>query len=277
MIDVIKRLAELDAKNPNVVKESQVEECGMGMMPMEKPHSPATLNITADSGEELGDMLSSIMKLAGMHQVGSDDLGHEPEPAVVTAEPSISVAHDDEPSVMRSMMDKLNPADDEGDEEGEGDEETDESWDNTPADPAHAPSMKQDALSNVGMHNQDQSGHPGVGDRIDGKQPKAFATMEDKLMADYREFIGESEEQAVAEGANTEVADFIDNEMEMGAAYSQAVIAACDEFNMEPRDVDQMYRSSSLDADAIPPINFGDDDEMGMSEMTDLKKLAGLK
>ena len=43
MIDVMKRLAELDSKNPSIVKENQqVEECGimpeMGMgMPMEKP------------------------------------------------------------------------------------------------------------------------------------------------------------------------------------------------------------------------------------------------
>ena len=28
MIDVLKRLAELDAKNTNVVKEGQVQECG---------------------------------------------------------------------------------------------------------------------------------------------------------------------------------------------------------------------------------------------------------
>jgi hypothetical protein len=40
MIDVMKRLAELDSKNPNVVKESTaIEECGMMPMPgMGMPH-----------------------------------------------------------------------------------------------------------------------------------------------------------------------------------------------------------------------------------------------
>ena len=104
MIDVMKRLAELDAKNSNIVKESQqpVEECGM--MPMEKPHTPATMNITANSGEELGDMLSALMQLAGVHKVGDEHMGTEPKPTTMTAEPS-----------MRSVIDKMHG--DDGDAE----------------------------------------------------------------------------------------------------------------------------------------------------------------
>ena len=104
MIDVMKRLAELDAKNSNIVKESQqpVEECGM--MPMEKPHTPATMNITANSGEELGDMLSALMQLAGVHKVGDEHMGTEPKPTTMTAEPS-----------MRSVIDKMHS--DDGDAE----------------------------------------------------------------------------------------------------------------------------------------------------------------
>ena len=48
MIDVLKRLAELDSQNPNIVKENLgLDECGpMGMMSgMEKPSTPATINI----------------------------------------------------------------------------------------------------------------------------------------------------------------------------------------------------------------------------------------
>ena len=71
MIDVLKRLAELDANNSNVVYETKVSECGpmaMGGMEMpvvEEPKTPATLNITAGDGEELGNMLAAIMQLAG--------------------------------------------------------------------------------------------------------------------------------------------------------------------------------------------------------------------
>ena len=116
MIDVMKRLAELDATNPNIVKESQqsVEECGM--MPMEKPHTPATMNITANSGEELGDMLSALMQLAGVHKVGDEHMGAEPAPTAMTSEPS-----------MRSVIDKLHG--DDGDTEivhGDSEEETEE-------------------------------------------------------------------------------------------------------------------------------------------------------
>jgi hypothetical protein len=126
MIDVMKRLAELDANNPNIVKESQaVEECGpmgiMGDMGMDKPSTPASMNITAGSGDELANMLATIMQLAGVKKVEPSDLGIEPEDGdMLTAEPEAGgdmspISGTDN---MRSMIDKLNPMD--GDEEGEG-------------------------------------------------------------------------------------------------------------------------------------------------------------
>jgi hypothetical protein len=45
-----------------------------------------------------------------------------------------------------------------------------------------------------GMQNQDPAGSPGVGDRNDGKQPKAFATFEEALMSEYKEFVAEGKE-----------------------------------------------------------------------------------
>ena len=49
MIDVLKRLAELDANNPNIIKESlAVEECGpMGMMGSapSAPSTPSALSV----------------------------------------------------------------------------------------------------------------------------------------------------------------------------------------------------------------------------------------
>ena len=123
----MKRLAELDANNPNVVNENaQVAECGPEGMMSSEPKTPATLNITAGSGEELGDMLNAIMQLAGVHKVTPDQLGTEHEPSKLTAAPVMGVgpAHDDNGD-MRSMMDvvdKLNPELD-GDQDGKPEDE----------------------------------------------------------------------------------------------------------------------------------------------------------
>lgn len=120
MIDVLKRLAELDAVNPNVdtglrivqpqktvsvaIKENaQVEECGMMTPPtMERPSTPASINMTAGSGDELSNMIRAIATLAGTAQGGDE---------VVTGAPSQSDS-------MRSVLDKLNPMGDDQPEEG---------------------------------------------------------------------------------------------------------------------------------------------------------------
>ena len=47
-------------------------------------------------------------------------------------------------------------------------------------------------MLDTGRMNQTAAGYPGVGDRNDGKQPKAFATMEESLMAEYKQFVSES-------------------------------------------------------------------------------------
>ena len=201
MIDVMKRLAELDSKNPTIVKENQqVEECGimpeMGMgMPMDKPAMPASINMTAGSGDELSDMLATIMQLAGRKAPGAEEpMAAEPVVAL-TAEPEMTGG-----DAMRSMMDKLNPEDDvsaaHGDIDNDGDhdmadheaekdeEETDEGqYDNTPADPRKPPAFKPNEFA----HQENQ---PGQGDRMDGNMPKA--TMEQQLMADYKKFISEN-------------------------------------------------------------------------------------
>ena len=106
MIDVLKRLTELDSTNPNVVTEStDVTECGMdGMSSMiaPQPHTPASINMTAGSGDELANMLSTIMQLAGVHKVGDEHMGAEPPPAVVSVEPAMSAGDS-----MRSVIDKM--------------------------------------------------------------------------------------------------------------------------------------------------------------------------
>ena len=212
MIDVLKRLAELDAKNPNMISENtEVEECGpmgsMGLMgettPQEAPKTPATLNVTAGSAEELGNMLTQIMQLAGVHKVEPEHLGIEKE--VPPAEPEVGGEdpHSGSPDSMRSVLDKMNGMDGEEGEGGEEDdkEETDEGEepipggipgvDTTPNDP-----NKQKPFSPNNFANQQNT--PGGGDvpkdhesrPRDRNQPTA--TMEQQLMRQYQDFLNET-------------------------------------------------------------------------------------
>jgi len=192
MIDVLKRLAELDSDNPNVIKEGQqVDECGMmpemGMGGMGGSSTPASINMTAGSGPELSGMLKDIMMLAGMqqHDTGMDHDVHPGEPAPQVLEPA---GGDTDPAgSMRSVIDKLNLG---GDEEPAGDEEeTDEAeYDNTPADPNDKNEFDADQFA----HQENQ---PGQGDRMDGDRPKAYADMNEAvtdLFAQYKKFVSES-------------------------------------------------------------------------------------
>jgi hypothetical protein len=210
MIDVIKRLAELDANNPNIVKEnSELDECGlMPEMESEAPSHPASLNITAGSGEELSGMLTAIMQLAGLKKVGDDDLGIEHDPMALVAEPIAAVgpaatAGDE----MRSVLDKMNGAsgddisvaqgdvDNDGDhdmDDHESEKETDEEAvpgvDNSPA--SAQPKQRFDANRFANQENK-----PGQGNRMDGNMPRANA-MENitaNLLAEYQDFLKESE------------------------------------------------------------------------------------
>ena len=175
---------------------------GMPSMEQNKPQTPASINMTAGSGDELANMLATIMQLAGVKQVGADDLGVEPQPAVVTAEPAMGVG----PAVgdrddMRSVLDKLNPMDgddekgdselgafqqdsgEEGDDEEGDDEETDEGeYNNSPASAEPKKPFNSNEFAN-------QENQPGQGNRMDGNMPKA--TMEQTLMAAYKQFVGE--------------------------------------------------------------------------------------
>jgi hypothetical protein len=212
MIDVMKRLAELDSKNPNIVKENvQVGECGMmpemGMdLAPEKPSMPASINMTAGSGDELSNMLATIMQLAGQNKpVSAAPALDNTPPAPGALEPASGPMS--QTDNMRSVIDKLNPMDDNGEDDvnkahgdldNDGDHDMDDhdmekknkvdEYDNTPADP----NDKDEFDANAHAHQENQ---PGQGDRMDGDRPKAYADMKEAvtdLFAQYKKFVTES-------------------------------------------------------------------------------------
>jgi hypothetical protein len=158
MIDVLKRLAELDSTNPNVAKTAMqteqslatvtniegqinesVAECGpMGMSPMssmDRPSTPATfsINASAESGSEVSSMLRDIMNLAGVKPVS--DLPAFNAPKDITPVHALEPMTDapsagDEMGDLIGMIDKMNSGDDvsvdQGDVDGDGDHDMDD-------------------------------------------------------------------------------------------------------------------------------------------------------
>ncbi len=147
MINVLKRLAELDSQNPNVTtakpkmsadaaveavqktlsEELSVEslrylsgvkqtldECGMypeGMgMSSSAPSTPASfsINATAADGDEVANMLSQIMTLAGAGKVGPGHMPVDKAPNVMTTLPSLSQANQSGNDEMKRMIDMMN-------------------------------------------------------------------------------------------------------------------------------------------------------------------------
>lgn len=141
MIDVLKRLAELDDANPRVEKTmtqeqslatitniegEQVNECGPMGMPSDlgRPKTPASfsVNASAESGAEVADMISQIMNLAGVK--GSEPTGAE----ILDKEVELGTPHgievdggNDDMADMIGMIDRMNgPEEPEGNPEDEG-------------------------------------------------------------------------------------------------------------------------------------------------------------
>jgi hypothetical protein len=181
---------------------------------MERPSTPARINMTAGSGEELSDMLATIMQLAGVKQhgavggeepIGIEPMGDEPHGGEVLALEPVNEPGD-ATSDMRSVLDKLHPMDtgdsDGGDHDIGDEEETDEErmYNNSGSNPTHVPPTSKDAMIDHGKQNQEQSGNADAGDRMDGSMPKAFST-EDRLMAEYKEFVSETETKTMSRAA----------------------------------------------------------------------------
>lgn len=170
-------------------KKEDLSECGM-MGGMGQSHSPASISMSADSGSELSTMLKDIMTLAGMqqhHDHGADvamPMGGADGVAVVDVEPMSGPGMDvDEPSIMRSMLDKLNP-------DMDDDEEVKE-YGNTPNE--QVAGYDAAVPSGNDLHKEKQQ-FPAT---QRGDNPMA-ATFE-SLMKEYRKFMSESSEEGVEE------------------------------------------------------------------------------
>ena len=296
MIDVMKRLAELDANNKNIVRENtNIEECGMMPMPgMSGSHTPASINMTADSGSELTGMLRDIMQLAGVHQVGNADLGIQPEPMSLAAEPVVAVGPavaeplDSPGETMRSVLDKLNPepesddlgpfqgdggADDvpmsHGDIDNDGDHDMDDhdaeddeetkkvdEYDNTPTDPNSAEPFDANQFAN-------QENQPGAGNDSGGKKRQSnlpSATFEN-LMKEYKSFIGESKEEEMEEAAE-------DDDMEEGIEDRLKDLDPKNPVNIPA------YKRKAASGDSASAAK---NTKESMNESIDILKLAGLR
>jgi len=105
MIDVLKKLRELDEKNPNVHTDALENTEKMNGV---KQKIDETITIASDSPEDL-PVLAQIMKLAGLKQVGDQDMPQGDNLPTMKAEPSVG-----------------------GDCGCGEDDETEEGWDNEP-------------------------------------------------------------------------------------------------------------------------------------------------
>ena len=181
---------------PSTIRESAVSECGMmgNTMPGHN-HTPASINMTADSGEELTGMLRDIMKLAG---VAGDAVPHDADATVdvLSPTPTLGVATSDGED-MRAMIDKLNPMDDEpkgieyddsDDDVDDEEEETDESYDNSPA------SSEPTQGYNADTHAYHPNPPGAAAGRGNMNNPRGVPTMEEvtaQLFKEYQSFLNE--------------------------------------------------------------------------------------
>lgn len=202
MIDVLKRLSELDENNPRVYKDTEVlnketlDECGM----MPGSSSPASINMTAGSGEELSNMLQDLMSLAGV--------GHrQPEQQPVQSMPAGS-----DMDSMKRLIDTMNEPAEEGllgtmagaglgaalggplgaavggaagDAITGDNKEQEEGFDNQPNDPKDVPSHDSNKFAydpNDGDHRERQAGLA---------RANPMETVEQQLYREYQEFIAE--------------------------------------------------------------------------------------
>ena len=211
------------------VKET-IAECGM----MGGAGSPASINITAGSGQELTGMLKDIMNLAGVSKVephhmpiDSPDAG----PSTVISAPPMAGAtgHQMDPNAeMHKLMSIVTGPDEQedsmnsGDEEGEGDEEemeedSDRMYDTSPDEKVMGDPMAQFGDINSGDHRERQKGLPVA---------KPMETTFKQLMADYEQFIAEGATMQAKGPKEVDVPAYLRKQKRQGQSTAQSSVDA---------------------------------------------------
>lgn len=209
-----------------------IAECGM----MGGSGSPASINITAGSGQELTGMLKDIMNLAGVNKVephhmpvDSPDAGPS---TVISAPPMAGAAgHQMDPNAeMHKLMaivgepeqeqDSMNAGEPEGegDEDEEMDENTDRPYDSSPDEKVMGDPMAQFGDINSGDHRERQKGLPVA---------KPMETTFKQLLADYEQFIAEGKTSVQSKGpAEVDVPAYLRKQKRAGQATAQSSVDA---------------------------------------------------
>lgn len=210
MIDVLKRLAELDSVNPNVEPKLQsapsltvvkdpslmesdsevaVQECGMGAPVPSQPRTPASINMSASTGDELSQMLKTIMTLAGND---ADSKHHEIElgaPHMIAPDQDSNLGGD-----ISNMIDIITKNDDDslnGDDEvdiigGDDDEEKKEAYVNSPD-----PEIEPHDYGDKQVTPKPQGFKQRLGDNPYTPASESVEDYASKLLSEYRKFISE--------------------------------------------------------------------------------------
>jgi hypothetical protein len=267
MINVMQRLADLDAVNPNVVNETNkskkektspvrggqkkektmenlnleslrylsglkntIAECGM----MGSGGQPASINITAGSGQELTGMLKDIMNLAGVSKVephhmpiDSPDAG----PSTVISAPPMdgAMGHKTDPNVeMHKLMaivgepDRDQDSMNSGEPDGEGDEEkmgedNNRMYDSSPQEKEMGDPMAQFGDKPSGDRRPRQAGLPSA---------NPMETTFKQLMADYEQFIAEGATMQAKGPKEVDVPAALRKQKRPGQSNAQASVDA---------------------------------------------------
>lgn len=166
-----------------------IEECGMMGGAMPAPHTPASINVTANNGVELSGMLKDIMNLAGVHKVEPEHMpvdNPESPTKVISAPPmKATPSHGED---MKRLLSKM----------GFEDEMTvDEDSMNASEEPKY--NTSPDEKSKVGSPFPGGEGDRGAnfGNALVGRVHKDEKTAFESLYAEYKEFVAESKSAKV--------------------------------------------------------------------------------
>lgn len=213
MIDVLKRLAELDAGNPNVENKmgivenlltvsnvdgevakinegiEAVEECGpMGMGAPMPNHTPASINMTANSGEELSNMLRDIMSLAGVNK----DEG--PSHRELELEPAHAIDSNADMLSSIKVIDSMNEPTNEFDVDP-NDEPEEAMYDDQPEEGMYANSPEEEIEAHDYGDKQVDPKPQGLKQRV-GDNPytparESIESLANRLLSEFHEFVSE--------------------------------------------------------------------------------------